>query len=108
MQIISTIKGASSGQFHGGVDQVPRHLDNKSFVLQQGERVVQAPANQKLTKFLDKQDQSSGNSSTGEITINAPLVVQGGINDDKMFNDYLKRHANNVNQAVRSAQSRNA
>ncbi|WP_411749721.1 hypothetical protein [Serratia marcescens] len=108
MQIISTIKGASSGQFHGGVDELPSHLNNKSFVLQQGERVVQAPANQKLTKFLDKQDQSSGNTSTGEITVNAPLIVQGGVNDDKMFNEYLKRHANNVNQAVRSAQSRNA
>ena len=79
MQIISTIKGASSGQFHGGVDQVPRHLDNKSFVLQQGERVVQAPANQKLTKFLDKQDQSSGNSSTGEITINAPWLFKAAL-----------------------------
>ncbi|HHK5667530.1 TPA: hypothetical protein ACQVLQ_005580, partial [Serratia marcescens] len=83
-------------------------LNNKSFVLQQGERVIQAPQNKRLISFLDKQEQSSGNASTGEITINAPLVVQGGINDDKMFNDYLKRHANNVNQAVRSAQSRNA
>ncbi|HEJ7835143.1 TPA: hypothetical protein SMH97_002593 [Serratia marcescens] len=108
MQIISTIKGASSGQFHGGIDELPSHLNNKSFVLQQGERVIQAPQNKRLISFLDKQEQSSGNASTGEITINAPLVVQGGINDDKMFNDYLKRHANNVNQAVRSAQSRNA
>lgn len=106
MQIMSTLKSTSSGQFHGGVDELPSNLDNKSFVLQAGERVVQAPANQKLTKFLDKQETSKGTSS-GETIINAPLVIQGGINDDKMFNEYLKRHALNVNQAVRSAQTRN-
>jgi len=104
MSIISTAKGAS-GQFHGGIDELPSSYDNKSFVLKAGERVVQPEANKKLTQFLD--NQSSGNSS-GEITINAPLIVQGAVaDDDAKFQVMLKKHANNVNQAVRDAQKRN-
>ncbi|NIG74193.1 hypothetical protein F3J34_11355 [Klebsiella sp. Ap-873] len=108
MSIISTAKGASSGQFHGGVDELPSNLDNKSFVLKQGERVVQPEANKKLSKFLDNQD-SNRNSNGGEYTINAPLIIQGGsTDDDSKFNEMLKRHADSVNQAVRAAQRRNS
>ncbi|EEU9356686.1 hypothetical protein FYS90_22900, partial [Escherichia coli] len=53
MSIISTAKGASAGQFHGGVDELDSSMDNKSFVLKAGERVVQPEANKKLTNFLD-------------------------------------------------------
>nr|WP_129951583.1 hypothetical protein [Rahnella sp. RFA10(1/100)] len=108
MNIISTAKGASksNGQFHGGVDELPSSLDNKSFVLKAGERVVQPEANTKLTKFLDKQ--SSGQSNAGDITVNAPLLVQGDVaGDDAKFNEMLKKHANSVTQAVRSSQKRN-
>lgn len=108
MNIISTAKGASksSGQFHGGVDELPSSMDNKSFVLKAGERVVQPEANTKLTKFLDKQ--TSGQSNAGDITVNAPLIVQGDVaGDDAKFNEMLKKHANSVSQAVRSSQKRN-
>jgi DNA-binding transcriptional MerR regulator len=108
MNIISTAKGASksNGQFHGGVDELPSSLDNKSFVLKAGERVVQPEANTKLTKFLDKQ--TSGQSNVGDITVNAPLIVQGDVaGDDAKFNEMLKKHANSVTQAVRSSQKRN-
>lgn len=108
MSIISTAKGASksSGQFHGGVDELPSSLDNKSFVLKAGERVVQPEANTKLTKFLD--NQSKGGTTAGDITVNAPLVVQGDVSgDDAKFNEMLKKHANSVTQAVRSSQKRN-
>jgi hypothetical protein len=99
-------KGASSGQFHGGVDELPASYDNKSFVLKAGERVVQPEANKKLTSFLDNQEKS--NSTGGDITINAPLIVQGDVSgSDAKFNEMLKKHANNVNQAVRTAQRRN-
>ena len=106
MSIISTAKGASSGQFHGGVDELPASYDNKSFVLKAGERVVQPEANKKLTSFLDNQEKS--NSTGGDITINAPLIIQGDVSgSDAKFNEMLKKHANNVNQAVRTAQRRN-
>jgi hypothetical protein len=55
-----------AGQFHGGTDAVPESMNNKSFMLKAGERVVQPEANKKLTKFLDtdNQTQSSGKSAT--------------------------------------------
>ncbi len=105
MSIISTAKGAAAGQFHGGVDELPASYDNKSFVLKQGERVVQPEANKKLIAFLDKQE---GGSTSGDITVNAPLIIQGDVaGDDKKFNEMLKKHANSVSQAVRSSQKRN-
>ena len=104
--IISTATSAA-GQFHGGVDELPGNLNNKSFVLKAGERVVQPEANKKLTKFLDNQDK--GKSTGGDITVNAPLIIQGDISgDDKKFNEMLKKHSNSVVQAVRSSQKRNS
>lgn len=107
MSIISTAKGAASGQFHGGIDELPSHLDNKSFVLQKGERVVQAPANAKLSKFLDSQENNKS-SSGGDITVNAPLIVNGNIDDNAKFSEMLKKHQNSVVQAVRNSQKRNS
>lgn len=105
MNIISTAKGASQGQFHGGLDALPAGYDNKSFVLKAGERVVQPEANKKLTAFLDKHE---GGSGSGDITVNAPLIIQGDVaGDDKKFNEMLKRHQNGVAQAVRNSQKRN-
>ena len=106
MNLITTAKGAtSSGQFHGGVDELPQSMDNKSFVLKAGERVVQPEANKKLSKFLDKQD-STG--SSGDITVNAPLIINGSTDDDSKFQEMLKKHANSVSQAVRDSQKRNS
>ena len=105
MSIISTAKGAANGQFHGGIDELPAGYDNKSFVLKAGERVVQPEANKKLTAFLDKHE---GGSSSGDVTINAPLIIQGDVaGDDKKFNDMLKKHQNSVAQAYRSSIKRN-
>lgn len=107
MNIISTAKGAGSGQFHGGVDELPSSYDNKSFVLKAGERVVQPEANKKLTKFLDNVD--SGGGTSGDTIINAPLIIQGDVaGDDAKFNDMLKKHSNSVAQAVKSSQKRNS
>lgn len=106
MSIISTAKGASSGQFHGGIDSVPTSMDNKSFILKGSERVVQPEANKKLTAFLD--NQSNNNSSTGDgITIYSPLIVKGNVDDPETWNKMLKKNQNNVAQAVRSSQKRN-
>jgi hypothetical protein len=97
---------ATSGQFHGGIDELPSHLDNKSFLLQKGERVVQAPANAKLSKFLDAQEKKG--SSGGDITVNAPLIINGSMDDDAKFSEMLKKHQNSVVQAVRNSQKRNS
>ncbi|EMH4770378.1 hypothetical protein V6L59_002684 [Salmonella enterica] len=105
-QLISTARGTNiSGQFHGGVDSLDPSMDNKSFVLKAGERVVQPEANKKLTEFLD--NNSGSNNYGGDTTIYAPLIVQGSIgDDDAKFNEMLKKHSQSVNQAVRDAQKR--
>jgi hypothetical protein len=46
-----------AGAFHGGIDYVPA---GQSYLLEQGERVVQEPANRDLTEFLE------GNGSGGQ------------------------------------------
>lgn len=107
MSIISTAKGASnSGQFHGGIDSVPASMDNKSFILKGSERVVQPEANKKLTKFLDDQDSNNGGTG-GDIIVNAPMYIYGQ-QDDKSFQEKLKKHQNSIVQAVRDSQRRNS
>ncbi|ENV5883831.1 hypothetical protein ACFIPR_003199 [Enterobacter kobei] len=106
MSIISTAKGASSGQFHGGVDELPSSYDNKSFVLKAGERVVQPEANKKLTQFLDSQDAAGGSTGSGDIIVNAPMYNYG-TQDDKAFQEKLKKHQNSIVQAVKDSQRRN-
>lgn len=106
--IISTARGTTAqGQAHSGIESVPGSLGKDStWILQAGERVVSRGQNQQLQQFLDKSD--SNKSSSNEYTINAPLIVQGDVSgDDAKFNAMLKKHANSVNQAVRSAQTRN-
>jgi len=102
--IITTAKGAASGKAHSGIDEVPGSGD-QTWILKGGERVVQPEANQKLTQFLDGQ-QNQKQSDSGQTVINAPLIIQGGANDDAKFQSMLKKHQNSVSQAVKNAQTR--
>ncbi|HAV1973402.1 TPA: hypothetical protein JG946_003762 [Enterobacter hormaechei subsp. steigerwaltii] len=104
--IISTAKGASSGQFHGGIDSVPDAYNNKSFLLKSGERVVQPESNKKLTAFLNNQAENGYNRG-GDTTIYSPLIVKGNVDDPEMWNKMLKKNQANVAQAVKSNQKRN-
>lgn len=105
--IITTAKGAASGQAHSGIDEVPQMSgqNDSTWILQAGERVVQKSANKDLTNYLQNQSgQSSGDNSP---VINAPLIIQGGNqDDDAKFQSMLKKHANSVTQAVRNSQQR--
>lgn len=49
-----------SGQFDEGIDEVPKSLSGKSFVLSQGERVVQPEANKELNKAVDTINEGGG------------------------------------------------
>jgi hypothetical protein len=55
-----------AGAFHGGIDYVPA---GKSYLLEQGERVVQGPANRDLTEFLDGNGSGGGGATTVIVTI---------------------------------------
>ncbi|HFE3242761.1 TPA: hypothetical protein ACF3HV_003841 [Escherichia coli] len=106
-QLVSTAKGTNiQGQAHSGIEEVPGSLGKDStWILQAGERVVSRGQNKQLQQFLDNQDSSS--TGGGDITVNAPLIVQGDVSgDDKKFQEMLKKHSQSVNQAVRDAQKR--
>lgn len=104
--IITTAKGTASGKAHSGIDSVPGSGD-QTWILKGGERVVQPEANRDLTQYLNSQ--KSHNQSTGQqMVVNAPLVVQGSVDDDARFQSMLKKHQNSVVQAVKNAQSRNS
>lgn len=108
--IISTARGTQiQGQAHSGIDSVPKlgGNDESTWVLKAGERVLNNDNNRDLTQFLKQQDKQD-NSGTGQTVINAPLVVNGGGQiTDQQFQTMLKKHSNNVMQAVRAAQTRN-
>ncbi|HHH0263694.1 TPA: hypothetical protein ACPZQN_004178 [Yersinia enterocolitica] len=104
--IVNTIKGTQiEGQAHSGLDSVPQSHDNSTFLLKAGERVVQPEANRDLTKFLS----NTQNGASSEITINSPLILQGGgdISPQK-FTQMCKEHADVILQAVRQSQQRNS
>ncbi|ELA9841218.1 hypothetical protein V4F87_003260 [Vibrio parahaemolyticus] len=89
------------GQFHNGTDEVDQ---SGSYILKQGERVVQESANKDLTAYL----KSNQNGSNQPITVNAPLNVQGDANiDENKFRAMLVQHRETVTQAVKAAQREN-
>jgi Mg2+ and Co2+ transporter CorA len=91
------------GQFHGGTDEVPDSMNNKSFLLKAGERVVQPEANKKLTKFLD----SGGSGGSGEggmgssnISISAPINISGNVTNKAWFEGELYKHRQLISDSV--------
>ncbi|PXZ06314.1 hypothetical protein DKK70_10060 [Gilliamella apicola] len=59
-----------SGMAHSGIDSIPRE---GTWLLDKGERVVDARTNADLKNFLD-----ASKSSGGSITVNVPVNVGGG------------------------------
>jgi hypothetical protein len=79
IQNISSQNFNPGGQADQGMDSIPSALNGKSFILSQGERVVQPEANQKLTAFLDKQS-TGGSAQGGGVMIT--LNYQGSMSQD--------------------------
>lgn len=102
-RIMSTIKGTKiQGQAHDGWDSLPA---TGTYNLEKGERVVGKSLNQDLTKYLNNQD---GGNSTGEIKIDAPLIIQnaGELSDSK-FQAMCDKHADTIVQVIRKSQKKN-
>ncbi|MGD8204417.1 hypothetical protein [Pantoea sp. FN0305] len=100
--IISTIKGTSiQGQAHDGWDSLP---STGTYNLEKGERVVGKSLNQDLTKYLSNQ----GGNNSGDIKIEAPLIIQSSGNiSDSDFQAMCDKHADTITQAVRKSQKNN-
>ncbi|MCE3114626.1 hypothetical protein LXD80_02265 [Enterobacter sp. ASE] len=101
-QLVSTIKGTTiQGQAHDGWDSLP---STGTYNLEKGERVVGKSLNQDLTKYLSNQD----NSGTGDIKIDAPLIINSnGQISDSDFQKMCDKHADTIVQATRKSQKNN-
>ena len=102
-KIMSTIKGTKiQGQAHDGWDSLPA---TGTYNLEKGERVVGKSLNQDLTKYLNNQD---GGNSTGEIKIDAPLIIQNsGELTESRFQALCDKHADTIVQVIRKSQKKN-
>lgn len=72
----ATVGGlAIAGMAHDGIDNVPRE---GTWLLDKGERVLNAPSNDKLNRFLDSQaSRQGGVNMSGGVTIIQNITVQG-------------------------------
>lgn len=98
---IGAMVGTTIGQFHSGADEVDQ---TGSYILKQGERVIQPTANKDLTQYL-----KSNNSNSSKATeIKSDLIIQGDttISDEK-FQYMLAQHRESLAQFVRLAQREN-
>ncbi|CZF78978.1 hypothetical protein GCE9029_01176 [Grimontia celer] len=66
----TTIASVATGQYHGGTDYVPDSMNNQSFLLKAGERVIQPEANKDLSEFLEKQKSGKAGESVQVVTNN--------------------------------------
>lgn len=63
------------GQAHNGMDAVPQSMNNKSFIVAGGERIVQKEANKDLTGFL-KDGSGKGNTYNVNVYADASSNVE--------------------------------
>ena len=73
-----------AGMAHSGIDSIPRE---GTWLLDRGERVIDARTNVDLKNFLDTSKRSSGG-----LTLNMPLTAGGGVTHDELavFGEKIK------------------
>lgn len=86
----ATVGGlAIAGMAHDGIDNVPRE---GTWLLDKGERVLNAPSNDKLNRFLDSQaSQQGGVNMSGGVSIVQYITVQG--NGDAALTQAMQKAA---------------
>lgn len=97
---IAAATATTLGQFHSGTDEVS---STGSYILNAGERVIQPEANKDLNKFLESQKRGD----SGNITVDAPFIVQGNLdtNDQDKFKQMLFEHRQWIEKSVNMARS---
>ncbi|WP_368287564.1 SHOCT domain-containing protein [Kluyvera intermedia] len=95
-QVMSMKSVTPQGMAHDGIDNVPTE---GTWLLDGGERVVDQRTNEDLKEFLDG---SSGN----EQSIDARLIVQGNVYDERWFLAQAKKHEQSITSIVQSGQRR--
>lgn len=86
----ATVGGlAIAGMAHDGIDAVPRE---GTWLLDKGERVLNAPSNDKLNRFLDSQGSMTTGATVGTgVTIIQNITVQG--NGDAALTQAMQKAA---------------
>lgn len=70
MNQVAQIKAQKfQGAAHGGLDEVPKSMNNSTFMLKAGERVVAPQQNKELGEAVDKINNGGATSNTVNITI---------------------------------------
>lgn len=100
---IANIAQISSQQFQGGqadegMDNIPGSLSGKSFILSQGERVVQPEANKDLTAFLNKEKASPNGRGGQSINITLNYNGMGGAQDAKAMAEIVVREIRTLSE----------
>jgi hypothetical protein len=97
MNNVSQIKSQKfqGGKAHGGLEEVPKSMDNSTFLLKAGERVVQPEQNKDLGMAIDKINAGGSGGHNISITIN-------GNADDNM----ITKMKDAVIDAIREASER--
>jgi len=96
MQQLASIKQVK-GQFHDGINNVP---STGTYLLEQGERVVDKRLNQDLKNYLNGEQ-------GGGITVSAPITIQGNASsNDRELMETLKRYPQEIARLVEDAQRR--
>lgn len=79
MNNVAQIKSQKfQGGAHGGIDEVPKSMNNSTFVLKAGERVVQPDQNKELGMAIDKINNGGGTGGGHSIQI----TIQGNASED--------------------------
>lgn len=96
MQQLVSIKQVK-GQFHDGINNVP---STGTYLLEQGERVVDKRLNQDLKNYLNGEQ-------GGGIQISAPITIQGNASsNDRELMATLKKYPQEIARLVEDAQRR--
>lgn len=99
---LAQIKAVNFSQAHGGLDEVPSHMDNSTFLLKAGERVLQPRANVELMDFLEREKKDGGNSGGSSIVQN--VNISGNVTDRSWFNTELSKSADLILASVKKAE----
>lgn len=96
---VMSMKSVTLGQFHDGIDNVP---NTGTYLLQEGERVVDNRLNDDLTKYLSKQEQGP----SGQGPIDASIHINGNVTDQRWFTEQLKKQKQAIATLVQDANRR--
>lgn len=94
------MRSMTLGQFHDGIDNVP---NTGTYLLQEGERVVDNRLNQDLKDFLGNEQKGQ---SQAEQPIDASINISGSVNGEKEIMQIMKRHQQALASIVQDANRR--